>query len=281
MQFGVSIFPTDYSIAVPELARAAEGLGFDSLWLPEHTHIPADRRSPWPGGPNLPREYSHSLDPFIALGMAAAVTTTLKLGTGVCLVVERDPIVTAKEVATLDFASGGRVLFGIGAGWNLEEMRHHGTDPTTRFSLMRERVQAMKAIWTQEEAEFHGRFVNFDRLWQWPKPIQTPHPPVVVGGNGPTTLKRVIAYGNEWMPIAGRGGPVIEERIVELQALARQAGRGRIPISLFGAPPQAERVSAYAELGVDRCIFGLPAAPAEEVLPRLERHAQLIRELAR
>src|SRR4051794_7206944 len=163
VKFGVTIFPTEYTIKVTELARAAEDLGFESLWLPEHTHIPADRRTPWPGGAELPREYSHALDPFVALSAAAAVTTTLKLGTGVCLVVERDPITTAKEIATLDYLSNGRFLFGVGGGWNLEEMSNHGTDPARRWPLMRERILAMKEIWTHDEAQFHGEFVQFDR----------------------------------------------------------------------------------------------------------------------
>jgi probable F420-dependent oxidoreductase len=168
MQFGVTMFLTEYTLPVTDLARAAEDLGFESLWIPEHTHIPADRRSPWPGGAELPREYSHSLDPFLSLTAAAAVTSQLRLGTGVCLVVERDPITTAKEVSTLDRLSNGRFLFGVGGGWNLEEMGNHGTDPSRRWVLMRERILAMKQIWTQDEAEFHGELVQFDRIWQWP-----------------------------------------------------------------------------------------------------------------
>src|SRR4030081_1951329 len=183
MQFGVTMFLTEYPLPVTDLARAAEDLGFESYWAPEHTHIPVDRRSPWPGGAELPREYSHSLDPFLALTAAATVTKQLRLGTGWCLVVERDPITTAKEVATLDHLSGGRVLFGVGGGWNLEEMANHGTDPATRWKLLRERVEAMKAIWTQDDAEYHGELVDFDPIWSWPKPVQKPHPPVIVGGN--------------------------------------------------------------------------------------------------
>src|ERR1700738_4652780 len=180
MQFAVFIFPTEYTIKVVDLARATEDLGFESLWVPEHTHIPADRRSPWPGGAELPREYSHTLDPFLALSAAAAVTTRLRLGTGVCLVIEKDPIVTAKEVATLDLLSDGRFLFGVGGGWNLEEMADHGTDPAARWKLLRERVEAMKAIWTQDDAQYHGQLVDFDPLWSWSKPVQKPHPPVIV-----------------------------------------------------------------------------------------------------
>src|SRR5579884_2532660 len=202
MQFGVTMFVTDETISVVDLARAAEDHGFESLWLPEHTHIPTSRTSPWPGGAELPREYSHSLELFVALGAAAAVTSRLRLGSGVCLVIERDPITLAKEVASLDHISGGRFLFGIGGGWNLEEMANHGTDPATRWSLLRERVLAMKEIWTRDEAEFHSRFVNFDPIWQWPKPVQKPHPPIIIGGNGTRTLQRIIEFGDEWIPIA-------------------------------------------------------------------------------
>src|SRR5919206_2840703 len=184
MKFGVTMFTTRYSIGPAELARAVEERGFESLFVPEHTHIPVSRRSPWPGGADLPDEYRETLDPFLALTAAAAATERLLLGTGICLVVERDPITTAKEVATLDHLSGGRFLFGVGAGWNAEEMQNHGTDPSTRFGLMRERVEAMKAIWTQDEAAYHGKHVDFDAMWSWPKPAQKPHPPILVGGRG-------------------------------------------------------------------------------------------------
>ena len=277
MQFGVVMFPTDYSIAIAELARAAEDLGFESLWVPEHTHIPANRRTPWPGGAELPRHYWHTFDPFIALSVAAAVTSQLRLGIGVCLVIERDPITLAKEVATLDLVSNGRFLFGVGGGWNLEEMANHGTDPSRRWALLRERVLAMKAIWTQEEAEYHGHLVNFDRIWQWPKPVQQPHPPIIVGGNGPHTLRRVIEYGDEWMPIAGRSGPAIEDRIADLRRMALEAGRGDIPVSVFAAPPDSRAVERLEATGVSRCIFMLPSAGADEVLPLVERYAQMSR----
>ena len=280
MHFGVTIFPTEYTISVSELARAAEGLGFESLWVPEHTHIPADRRTPWPGGAELPREYSHALDPFLALSAAATVTTTLKLGTGVCLVVERDPITTAKEVATLDYLSNGRFLFGVGGGWNLEEMANHGTDPARRWPLMRERVLAMKEIWTHDEAEYHGEFVHFDRVWQWPKPVQQPHPPVVVGGNGPHTLRRVIEYGDAWMPIVGRAGPDIEARIAELRDLAASAHRPPIPVTAWGVRPDPAQIDHWTGLGVSRCNFGLPPAGADEILPRLARYAEAMHAVA-
>ncbi|MCS7294005.1 MAG: LLM class F420-dependent oxidoreductase [Chloroflexota bacterium] len=278
MKYAVEIFPTDYTIAVTELGRAAEDLGFESLWFPEHTHIPASRKSPWPGGPELPKEYWHTLDPFAALAAVAVVTSRLKLGTGICLVVERDPITTAKEVATVDFLSNGRFLFGVGGGWNYEEMENHGTNPKLRWRIMRERILAMKAIWTQENAEFHGRYVNFDPIWQWPKPVQKPHPPIVVGGNGPGTLDRVLEYGDEWMPIAGRG-PDLAPRIAELRERAKAAGRGYIPVSIFGAPPRPDLVQTYKEIGVDRVIFRLPSADRETVLAELRKAAQVAQEV--
>jgi probable F420-dependent oxidoreductase len=280
MHFGVTMFLTEYTLPVTDLARAAEDLGFESLWIPEHTHIPADRRSPWPGGADLPREYSHSLDPFLSLTAAAAVTSQLRLGTGVCLVIERDPITTAKEVATLDQLSNGRFLFGVGGGWNLEEMANHGTDPSRRWALMRERILAMKQIWTEDEAEFHGQLVQFDRIWQWPKPVQRPHPPIVVGGNGPHTLRRVIEYGDEWMPIVGRGDQPIEQRIGELARMAEEASRPPIPVSIWGVRPDPRAIDDFTRLGVTRCIFGLPAAGADEVLPRLKRYADAMQAIA-
>ena len=204
MKYALSMFPTEYAIRIDDLARAAEERGFESLWVPEHTHIPVSRRTQFPGGTELPKEYSHTLDPFVALGAAAAVTTKLKLGTAICLVVERDPIVLAKEVASLDLLSGGRFLFGVGVGWNVEEMENHGTNPKTRRTLMRERIEAMKAIWTQEQAQYHGRFVNFDPIWSYPKPVQKPYPPILMGGQGTKALQGVVDYCDGWMPIPAR-----------------------------------------------------------------------------
>lgn len=277
MQFGVSMFPTDYAIPVTELGKAAEDLGFSSLFFPEHTHIPTSRRTPWPGGAELPKEYSHTLDPFVAMGAVAAVTKQLKVGTGICLVMQRDPITLAKEVASVDHLSGGRVLFGIGGGWNEDEMENHGTKPSLRWKILRERVLAMKEIWTKDEAEYHGQFVNFDPIWSWPKPAQDPHPPVLIGGAGPRTLDRVLEYGDAWMPIAGRTGSVLGEKIKELQQRAEEAGRGHIPVYIFGAPPNPESIERMAELGVDHMVFGLPPAPAETVLPVLKRAAEAAR----
>ena len=222
MDLGLAHFLTDYGMQPAQLGRMAEERGFESLFFPEHTHIPVSRDTPYPGGGDLPPEYSHTLDPFLGLTAAAAVTERLLLGTGVCLVIERDPIVTAKEVATLDHVSAGRFLFGVGAGWNREEMENHGTDPETRFRRMRESVEAMKAIWTEDEAEYHGRIVDFDPIWSWPKPVQKPHPPVLVGGLGEKVLDRVVAYGDEWIPNRIESVEALKRRIDELR---ERAGR--------------------------------------------------------
>ena len=280
MKFGVTMFPTDYSISPIELASAVEERRFESLFFPEHTHIPTSRRTPWPGGAELPREYSHTLDLFVALAAAATATEHLLIGTGICLVVERDPITLAKEVASLDYICRGRFLFGIGGGWNREEMENHGTNPVQRWKLLRERVLAMKAIWTEDEAQFHGDFVNFDPIWSWPKPVQKPHPPILVGGDGPGTLQRVVEYGDGWMPIVGRGQTSLFERIAELNRLATEAGRGHIPVSIYGTPPRPEAIEQYVDLGVERCIFWLPAASTKEVLPLLDRYAELVDRFA-
>lgn len=277
MLFGVSIFPTDYSIGPLELARMAEERGFESLFLPEHTHIPVGRRTLYPAGGELPRDYSHLLDPFIGLTAAAVATDRLKVGTGICLIVERDPITTAKEVASVDLISGGRFLFGVGAGWNEEEMENHGTDPRRRFGLMRERVEAMKAIWTTDEAEYHGDHVDFDPIWSWPKPVQDPHPPVLVGGNSTRALKRVVAFGDGWMPNPATRLSVLGDRIDELQRLAADAGRDRIPVSFYALKPDPEALERYANAGVDRGIFLLPSGSREEVEPLLDRYAELAR----
>jgi probable F420-dependent oxidoreductase len=278
MKYALTIFPTDYSIRPDAFARAAEERGFESVFFPEHTHIPTSRKTPYPAGGELPKEYSHTHDPFVALAMAAAVTKTLKLATGICLVVERDPIVLAKEVASLDSLSGGRLILGIGGGWNVEEMANHGTVFTTRWKLLRERVEAMKAIWQNEAAGYHGGLVNFDPIWSYPKPAQKPHPPILLGGHGPKALDRVIAYCDGWMPI-GLRPPALKEGIAGLRARAETAGRDprTISVSLFWAPADEAILAAYAELGVERVIFPLPSAAADEVLQKLDRYAKLIR----
>jgi probable F420-dependent oxidoreductase len=265
MDIGLVYFPTDYTIEPAALARLAEERGFESLFVCEHTHIPVDRETPWPAGGELPRDYWHTYDPFVALAHAAGATERLKLGTGICLVVERDPITLAKEVASLDRLSGGRFLFGVGAGWNREEMENHGTDPRRRFSIMRERIEAMKAIWTEDEAEYHGEHVDFDPIWSWPKPVQRPHPPVLVGGGGEKVFDRVIAYGDEWFPIRVGSPDALGERIDELQSRAADAGRGRIPVTLFGAAPDVGILERLRDAGVTRALFGTPSAEPGEV----------------
>jgi probable F420-dependent oxidoreductase len=273
VKFGICMFPVDYAIGVVELGRAVEERGFESLFLPEHTHIPTSRRSPWPAGGELPKEYSHTLDPCVSLAAVAAVTSTLQLGFGVCLVIQRDPIVLAKEVASLDHLSGGRVLFGVGGGWNLEEMENHGTDPKRRWPLLRERVLAMKEIWANEEAEFHGDFVDFDPIWSWPKPVRTP--PILVGGNGTKTFERVLEYGDGWMPLNRGNFEHLAVRIAELQDLAAERGLPPVPVTIFGGAPKPEALERYAELGVDRVLFVIPPESSDAVLPRLDDLAAL------
>lgn len=281
MHFGLMMFPADYAIRVDELAREAEARGFESLFFPEHTHIPANRRTPWPGGAELPTEYWHSHDPFVSLAVAAAVTTTLKIGTGICLIIERDTIVLGKEVATLDFLSNGRFIFGIGGGWNIEEMENHGTVFKTRWKKMREQVAALKRIWSEDAPEFHGEFVDFDAIWSWPKPVQQPHPPILLGGHSPQMLQRVVDFCDGWMPI-GLRAPSLVENIRELNRRAEQSGRDpkTISITIFGSPADEKAVELYRDAGVERITFGLPPAPRDTVLPLLDHYAEFVRKLA-
>jgi probable F420-dependent oxidoreductase len=274
VKVGIGIFPTDRSISPVELAVAAEEAGFESFWVPEHTHIPLSEFH-FPGGGPVGEMYKRSLDPFVALGACAAATSSILLGTGICLIIERDPIVLAKEVASVDLLSGGRFLFGIGAGWNRVEMANHGTDPSTRFSLMAERVEVLKTIWREDEPSFAGRFHSFDPIWCWPKPVQSPHPPVLIGGNGARVLERVVAYGDEWMPNA-TSPDVLGPRIAELQSMASAAGRDRIPVSVFGSRPDAATVSRFRDAGADRVTFWVPSEGRDVVLPLVERYAALI-----
>ena len=247
--------------------------------MTEHTHIPVSRRTPWPGGGPLPKEYAHTLDPFVGLAAAAAVTQRLKLGTGICLVIQHDPIVTAKEVASLDLLSNGRFLFGVGAGWNAEEMEDHGTVFPTRFRVMRERVLAMKEIWTKDEAEFHGEFVRFDRIWSYPKPVQRPHPPVLLGGEGSHTLRRVVEFCDGWFPRGRAGVDMILKQTEDLRALAAQAGRDpkSISISVFGGKTDPSILDRYRGAGIDRVVLPLPSEGREKILPLLDQHAALLR----
>ncbi|SFS92948.1 LLM class F420-dependent oxidoreductase [Saccharopolyspora flava] len=273
MKFGISTFITDEGIAPVDLGRALEERGFDALFLAEHTHIPASRESPYPGGGELPRIYYRTLDPFVALSAIAPVTENLLLATGIALVVERDPITTAKEVASLDLISGGRAVFGVGAGWNREEMRNHGTDPRTRGRLMDERIKAMREIWTQETAEFHGEFVDFDPIYAWPKPVQDPHPPVYIGGESERSIARVAEFGDGWLP---RGGT---ENLGDLISRVRDEAGKRVPVTLFGAEDDAAKLARYAEDGVDRALLMLPTLPRDETLRALDELAALTRDV--
>jgi probable F420-dependent oxidoreductase len=279
MKFGVTMFPTDYAIPPHELAQEAEARGFESVWFPEHSHIPTSRKSPWPGGGELPKYYYDSYDPFVAMGAAAVVTKTIKLGTGVCLVVQRDPIHTAKEVATVDRLSNGRVLFGVGGGWNAEEMADHGTtDFKSRFKLVRERIEAMKEIWTKSKPKYAGDMVKFDEMMQWPKPVQKPHPPIIVGGGFPQGARRAANYGDGWMPIGGRGGDVLA-MIPPFHAMLKEKGRKPedAPVTLFGVAPDVDALKRARDAGVDRAVFGVPVEAKDKVLPVLDKAAAAMR----
>jgi probable F420-dependent oxidoreductase len=274
MEFGVGYFPTHDGIGPGEIARRVEERGQDALFFAEHTHIPASRESPWGAdGEQLPRKYWHTYDLFVALTAAAVATTRLRVGSGVCLVVERDPIVTAKEVASVDRLSGGRFEFGVGAGWNREEMANHGTDPRTRMALLTERVQAMQAIWTQDEASFHGRFVDFERIWSYPKPAQQPYPPVLIGGGGPTVLDRVLAWGTGWFPQWDDEN--LFERIAELRARAERP----IEIQVLSVPPDPTALERLEQAGVRRASTWLPSGPWSAVEPVLQRWESAIADL--
>ncbi|MDP7546924.1 MAG: TIGR03619 family F420-dependent LLM class oxidoreductase [Alphaproteobacteria bacterium] len=276
MDVGVLIFATDYTIRTDELAIALEARGFESLFLPEHTHIPASRLSPWPGGADLPRDYWHTHDPFVALSYAAAVTTKLKLGTGICLLAQREAIVTAKSVASLDMMSKGRFIFGIGGGWNVEEMEDHGVTYKTRFAQMREQVLAMKSLRMEEDAAYHGDYVNFDASWAYPKPVQKPHAPVILGGETDYTLRRVVDYCDGWLPRA-RHGFDAAENMARLKYFADEAGRdmSELSVSVFGAPADAGVLAGYAEAGVNRALLTLPSAPRDEIMGLLDEYAPL------
>ena len=272
MDTGVAIFPTHDAIAPADMARLAEARGHESLFFPEHTHIPADRQSPWPGGRELPRKYAHTFDLFVAVTAAVTVTSRLRVGSGICLVIERDPITTAKEVASVDYLSGGRFEFGVGAGWNREEMANHGTDPRRRMDLLRERVEAMKAIWAQDEASYAGQHVTFERIWSWPKPAQRPHPPVLVGGNGPGVLDRVLAFGDAWFPNHGRSG--VLDRVAELRSRADRP----VGLMVMGVPADARVLEEYAAAGFRRAVHWLPSAPRGPVERALDRFEAAVAE---
>ena len=279
MDFGVLMFFTDYAIPAVELARALEARGFESVWAPEHSHIPASRKTPFPGGGELPKRYYDAMDPFVTLAMAAAATRTLKVGTGVCLIAQRDPIQTAKLVASLDQVSQGRFLFGVGGGWNADEMENHGTEFKTRFKLMRERIEAMKQIWTKSKAEYHGDMVDFAPMMAWPKPVQKPHPPILVGGAFPQAARRAIRYGNGWCPIGGRPGSNPLELLGQFHQMARDAGRDPqdLPVTLFQPAEDAGELARYRDLGIARVVVMLMSEESDKILPILDRWAELIR----
>jgi probable F420-dependent oxidoreductase len=265
VDFGVSYFPTDETIEPAALARLAEERDFESVFVTEHTHIPASRETPYPAGGELPREYFRIYDPFVALTSMAAATERIRIGTAICLLIERDPIGTAKEVASLDRLSGGRFLFGVGAGWNLEEMRNHGTDPAQRFRILRERVEACKEIWTNEEATYHGEFVNFDRIVCRPAPLQDPHPPILIGGFGPHVHDRVLAFGDAWFPNRIPPDHAMISRIEALQRRGQAAGRGPIPVTLQLPPRDLEVLELYEQAGVTRVVHMLRASDAVDL----------------
>ena len=282
MHFGASIFFTEYSIGPAALARALEERGFESLWVGEHSHIPLSRRSPLPGGGEPDKSFSDVMDPFVTLTAASAVTTRLILGTAVCLLIQRDTIQTAKAVASLDHLSGGRVQFGVGAGWNAEEMEDHGTVFATRFTRLREQVEALREIWTQDEPEYHGEIVDFPPMTTGPKPVQKPHPPILIGGAFPHAARRAIRFGDGWLP-AGRsvsGDP--EAYLPRFRQMAEDAGRdpASLPVTLGSAPENLTVLARYRELGVARMRISLPAAGAETILPVLDRWASLVRQLS-
>jgi probable F420-dependent oxidoreductase len=276
MRVGAFYFPADYGINMAELARALEDRGFDSLFVPEHTHIPASRKSPFPGGGELPKRYSHTHDPFVALSFAAAATKKLKLGTGILLVPQHEPIVTAKAIASLDQLSGGRFIFGIGGGWNVEEMENHGAKYQTRFKQMREHVLAMKELWTKEEASYDGEFVKFDRVWSWPKPAQKPHPLIILGGETDHTLRRVIEYCDGWFP-RPRGGFDVVKGVAHLRQMAEKAGRDPKTITtiVFGSANDAKVLESYGKAGIQSALLAIPDESRDEILRYLDKIAPL------
>ncbi|MCZ6889598.1 MAG: LLM class F420-dependent oxidoreductase [Gammaproteobacteria bacterium] len=277
MKIGLFLFSTDYSMPIDQLAIAAEQRGFDSIWLPEHTHIPASRDTPYPGGDDLPKEYSHTLDPFVALGMAAAVTDKLKLATGICLAIEHQAITLAKTVATLDHVSNGRVLLGLGAGWNREEMENHGTVYAQRFRKLEEQMSALREIWTVDEASFDGEFEKFDRIWSWPKPVQKPHPPLILGGETDRTLRRVVRAADGWLP-RGMNPDLVLDGMAKLRQFAEQADRdpATLSVSVFAPPPTAEVVDKFRETDAERVILMVPPSNEVDTLARLDRYAAFV-----
>ena len=276
-KFGVSIFPTDYSIQPVEIAKEAEARGFQSLFFPEHTHIPTNRNTPFPGGGELPKQYWHSHDPFVALGACAAVTSEIRLGTGICLIIERDPITTAKEIASLDMISNGRTIIGIGAGWNREEMENHGAAFKNRWAVVKEKVEAMRAIWTNEEPEYHGKYVDFDPIWSYPKPIQNGGPPIWMGANSKWVFERIADYADGWMPIGGLGSGNMNRLKEALDSKNRKIED--LTLALFGGPKDRAQIVGRIEQGFDEVIFSLPSEGPDQVLPLLDEYADIVKSV--
>ncbi len=283
MRYGLAYFPTDQSMQPIEFGEAAEAAGFESIWFPEHSHIPVSRRTPWggrEGAPPLPEHYWRTHDAIVALAAVAARTERVRLGTGITLVAQRDPIWTAKEIASLDMISQGRVIFGVGYGWNIEEMENHGVDPSRRRGLVREKVLAIREIWTKDEASFSGDRVAFEPMWSWPKPRQRPHPPIVVGG-APTavTFRHVIEYADGWMPLFGRF-PIVEH-VAQLRRLAEGAGRdpASVEVTVFMAPPRPPVVEELRAAGVDRILFGVASKPAPAASSQIAQLGDFATEL--
>lgn len=272
MKVGAAMFCTDYAMPPVALATALEARGFESFWVPEHSHIPLSRVSPFPRGGDLPKKYYDVMDPFVVLGAAAAVTKSLKLGTAICLVAQRDAIQSAKAIASLDQISDGRFLFGIGPGWNRDEMEDHGVDFRARNDIMGEKVAAMREIWTKTKPEFHGKYVDFDPMMTWPKPVQTPHPPVLVGGGVPFGARRALAYGDGWLPNATRPTYHLLDRMDEYREMEKEAGR-QIPITAYGVEHDPDKWGAYEDAGMERIVLSMPSQPADTILPMLDRWA--------
>ena len=282
LKSGISMFFTDYSMGPGELGQALESRGYESLWAPEHSHIPVSRKTPFPGGGDLPKKYYDCMDPFVTLTAAAMATKTLMVGTGICLVAQRDPIQTAKLVASIDQVTGGRFLFGIGNGWNQDEMENHGTQMKTRHARARENIEAMKEIWTKSKAEYHGEFVNFDPMMTWPKPVQKPHPPVIVGGAFPYSARRAIRYGDGWIPQAARGGYTeIADMIPEFRKMCTEAGRdpASIAITVWFPRKDADLMKRYMDLGVERVVFNVESVAADQALPVIDEIAELMHKV--
>lgn len=271
MKFGISTFVTDDGIDPVSLATAIEERDFHSLVIAEHTNIPASRESAYPGGGDLPDIYYKTLDPFVTLAAAAAVTSTIELFTGIALLIQRDPIITAKEAASIDLISGGRFVFGVGAGWNLEELRNHGTDPKTRGALLDERIEAIKALWTDEPAEYHGKYVDFDPTHLRPKPVQAPHPPIYIGGNSDATVKRIIRHGAGWI-----SNPFPEEQLAKRIGQLKEGAGHEVPLAMFGTPVDAQYWSAVENLGFGQVALILPSVPRDESLRLLDEYAEAV-----